>query len=80
MHLYLGDTLVTGKSESAHLQNLAAVLDRLETAGIRLKREKCSFMIPKVEYLGHCISADGIHHIPEKVSAVLEAPAPTHAS
>ena len=78
--VYLDDILVTGESELAHLRNLSAVLDRLETAGIRLKREKCSFMIPKVEYLGHCISADGIHPIPEKVRAVLEAPPPTDVS
>ena len=78
--IYLDDILVTGESESAYLQNLAAVLDRLEAAGIRLKREKCSFMIPKVEYLGHSISAEGIHPIPEKVRAVLEAPPPTDIS
>ena len=57
--IYLDDILVTGESEAAHLQKLAAVLEQLEAAGIRLKREKCAFMIPEVEYLGHSISAEG---------------------
>ena len=78
--IYLDDILVTGESESAHLRNLAAVLERLAASGVRLKREKCSFMIHEVEYLGHCISAKGIHPVPEKVSAVREAPPPQDVS
>ena len=66
------DILVTGESETAHLQNLAALLERLESAGIRLKREECSFMISEVEYLGHSISAKGI----QKVRAIRDAPRP----
>ena len=78
--IYLDDILVTGESEAAHLQNLAAVLERLETAGIRLKREKCAFMIPEVEYLGHSISAEGVHPVKEKVRAVMQAPQPRNVS
>lgn len=37
-------------------------------------------MIPKVEYLGHCISADEIHPILEKVRAVQEVLATTDVS
>ena len=48
--IYLDDILVTGESETAHLQNLAAVLEQLESAGVRLKREKCFFMISEAEY------------------------------
>ena len=54
--IYLDDILVTGASEAAHLHNLAAVLERLEASGARLKREKCSFMIPAVEYLGTLVT------------------------
>jgi len=78
--IYLDDILVTGESEAAHLKNLAAVLQRLESAGVRLKREKCSFMIPEVEYLGHSISAKGVQPVTEKVRAIRDAPRPQDVS
>ena len=78
--IYLDDILVTGESEAAHLRNVATVLERLEAAGIRVKREKCAFMIPEVEYLGHSISAGGVYPVQEKVRAVMEAPRPQNVS
>lgn len=41
--VYLDDILVTGVDERDHLHNLEEVLSRLEEAGLRLKRNKCSF-------------------------------------
>ena len=78
--IYLNNILVTGESEVAHLQNLAAVLKWLESAGVCLKREKCSFMISEVEYLGHSISAKGIQPVSEKVTAIRDAPQPQNVS
>ena len=40
---YLDDVLVTGKTTTEHLANLRLCFDRLRDAGIRLKKEKCSF-------------------------------------
>ena len=55
--IYLDDILVTGISEADHLKTLDEVLNRLETAGLRLKRNKCAFLLPSVEYLGHKMPA-----------------------
>ena len=78
--VYLDDILITGQSEGEHLQRLDEVLTRLETAGLRLRQNKCTFMQSSVEYLGHRISGDGLHPTPDKIRAIVEAPAPTNVS
>ena len=78
--IYLDDILVTGSSERDHLENLAAVLDKLERAGVRLKRSKCHFMLPSVEYLGHKISDKGVQPTEEKIRAIVKAPVPNNVS
>ena len=75
--VYLDDMLVTGVTISEHLRNLGAVLKRLEDAGVKLKRDKCSFLLPAIEYLGHHISAQGIQPTTEKVEAIQKAPEPS---
>ena len=76
MCVYLDDILVSGGSTEEHLRNLETVFTRLEQAGRRVKRSKCSFMLSSVEYLGFRISAEGLQPTTEKVHAVHSAPAP----
>ena len=78
--VYIDDILVSGRTDQEHLQNLEAVLKRLEEACARLKREKCFFMLPSVEYLGFRISAAGLQPTTAKVEAIQRAPAPTDVS
>ena len=73
---YIDDILITGATVAEHDSNLDEVLRRLQEYGVRLKREKCSFFKESVEYLGHCISAEGAHTTKEKTQAMLEAPEP----
>ena len=74
--VYLDDILISGKSPQEHLKNLEEVLSRLEEAGLRLKKEKCAFLLPEVDYLGHKICRDGLQPTEIKVRAVAEAPEP----
>ena len=53
------------------------VLARLKDHGIRLRKGKCAFMKESVEYLGFCISKEGLSPLTIKVRAIVEAPAPT---
>ena len=74
--VYLDDVLVTGCTDAEHLNNLSEVLRRMEEAGMRLKRDKCCFVLPQVQYLGHVISRHGIQPTEDKVRDIQEAPAP----
>ena len=78
--VFLDDILVTGKTESEHLQNLHNVLAVLQNNGLRLQRSKCQFLLDKVEYLGFQVSREGIQPTPAKVTAIKEAPSPTNVS
>ena len=59
--IFLDDILLTGKDDEEHLQTLVLVLKRLQEAGLRLKRTKCSFMSEEVMFLGHKVDATGLH-------------------
>ena len=74
--VYIDDILITGSTDEEHLSNLKGVLHKLKEAGMRLKRKKCFFMRPEVEYLGHRISQKGLQPTKEKVKAIAEAPRP----
>ena len=76
--VYIDDVLVTGHTEEEHLANLTEVLRRMASAGMRLKRDKCFFMMSQVHYLGHTVSSKGIQPTQEKVCAIRDAPAPTN--
>ena len=80
MFVYLDDVLVTGLTDEQHLKTLEEVLQRFEEAGLHLKKEKCSFLAPSVEYLGHWIDAQGLHPLEEKARAIHKAPKPTNVS
>lgn len=77
---YLDDILITGKTDEDHLKNLDATLQRLQGYGLRVRRSKCAFFQPSVEYLGHVIDSEGLHKAPSKVKAIVDAPAPQNVS
>lgn len=74
---YLDDVLVSGKTQSEHDNNLLAVIQRLKQCNLKLNKEKCVFSQPTVTFLGHVLSAQGIHPDPEKQKALMDIPQPT---
>ena len=72
----IDDILVSGKDDTDHLKNLKAVLDKLSTAGLRLRLEKCFFMMSEVTYCGYVINGEGIKPVAAKVEAIQNAPTP----
>ena len=77
---YLDDILVSSLTVAGHLENLSAVLDKLDKAGLQLNREKCSFLKSSVEYLGHIIDCLGLDPTTEKVKAIQDAPKPKNVA
>eukprot|EP00731_Ephydatia_muelleri_P001377 Em0001g1377a len=80
VHVYIDDILVADSTEKEHLVTLEKVMSRLGECGIKLKRTKCKFMLPSVEYLGYHISGEGISPTKEKRRAIVDAPVPEDIS
>ena len=76
--VYLEDILITGSSQEEHVSNLEEVLSRLQQAGLRLRKDKCKFMVST--YIGHIIDANGLHPVPDKLKAVKNAPNPQNVT
>ena len=74
--VYIDDVLVIGRTFQEHLGNLREVFQRLRSAGLRLKLNKCLFAGSSVVYLGFVVSREGIAPDPLKVEAVRAFPQP----
>ena len=58
--VYLDDILIFSRTFEEHLKHIQLVIERLMSAGLKLKPAKCHFTSQSVEYLGHLITPDGI--------------------
>ena len=76
---YFDDIIVRGSNFEEMLDNLDAVLSRMHKAGLTLNLEKCLFCQPKVTFLGHVVSEEGLAPDPVKVEAVMAWPVPKTA-
>lgn len=71
---YLDDIVVFGSTIEEHNRNLVTLFDRLRQTGLKLQPDKCKYLRPELEYLGHVITADGVKPNPKKIKAVLDFP------
>lgn len=78
--VFLDDIAVTGKNRREHIDNLRALLERLREVGLRIRLEKCSFMRDSISYVGFIIDKQGLHPDPNKVTAIVNAPAPCNVT
>jgi len=68
---YLDNILVFSKNEEEHINHVQLVLEKLRTAGLYAKLEKCVFHQPQVEFLGYIISGESSMD-PKKIRTVTE--------
>lgn len=74
--VFQDDVLVHGETLDSHDDILLNVLGVLRDAGVVLKKEKCTFKVQKVEYLGHVLSEHGVEPRPGLVKAIMDCPPP----
>ena len=74
--VYLDYIIIYSQNTEEHFKHLQEVLERLRTAGLKLK-PKCYLFQTSVHYLGHIISEHGVETNPQKIQCVKEWPIPT---
>ncbi|KAL4347374.1 hypothetical protein GQ457_17G020990 [Hibiscus cannabinus] len=75
--VFFDDILIYSVSMQDHYKHLRTVLGILRDNQLFAKRSKCFFGQPKVEYLGHVISKQGVATDPDKIEAMRNWPLPT---
>lgn len=78
--VYLDDVIICTPTFEEHLLVLKEVTKRIMNAGLTLNREKCQFCQPELKYLGYVVNSTGLLVDPDKVSALVQIPAPKSVS
>ena len=78
--VYLDDIILMSATVEEHLERLKLILDRLRSAGLKLKPSKCKLLQKTISFLGHVVSKNGVATDPEKVQAVADWPVPTNVT
>jgi hypothetical protein len=64
------DVVIHGASQEEHDQNVQRFLQRCQELGVRLNKEKTESSVSEITFMGHKISANGVHIDPEKVKSI----------
>ena len=71
VRVYINDLLIITKgSFEYHSNHLDTVIEKLETAGLKINATQLCFAAHKLEYLGYWISRDGIQLLAAKVDTI----------
>jgi hypothetical protein len=68
--VFIDDILIYFETTEEHEEHLRVVLERLRQQKLYAKFSKCEFLMEKVAFLGHVLSAEGIAVDPSKVESV----------
>jgi hypothetical protein len=73
---YLDDLVIYTATVTEHKEHFREVLNRLQTDGFTLNKEKVVLGASGIKYLGHYLSATGIRVIPDRVEVIKRFPRP----
>lgn len=74
---YLDDIAIATDTVEEHIEVLKKVLGRLNKNNLTLNRDKCTFMVDTITFLGFRISKDGIQVDEQRRSKLINTPEPT---
>jgi len=74
--IYIDDLLLYSRTLDEHFALLRQVFTLLCHANLRLNPSKCTFLLQRVSFLGHILSASGVEVDPEKIAAMVNYPQP----
>ncbi|GFQ85869.1 retrovirus-related Pol polyprotein from transposon 17.6 [Trichonephila clavata] len=70
--VYIDDIVIESRKLDEHISHLKEIFRRLDENGLVLKISKCIFTKPEVDFLGHHVSASGIHPTIESIHTILD--------
>jgi hypothetical protein len=68
--VFMDDVLIFGRILQGHTERLREVFGRLRAAKLTLNLEKCHNAKDSVQYLGHCVTREGVKPSEDKVNAI----------
>ncbi|POM72700.1 Polyprotein [Phytophthora palmivora] len=77
--VYLDDICIFSRSMADHVEHLRQVCEVLRANKLYARPDKCDFGQPSVDFLGHTISADGLHVDARKTRAIALWTEPSNA-
>ena len=69
--VFFDDILIYSSDVNTHMEHLEAVLVILQENHLVINLKKCNFIQPRIEYLGHIISSQGVQADLTKVESML---------
>ena len=67
---FFDDILVFSENKEVHEKHLKNTMEKLNSAGIKLNKEKCQFRQQEIDFLDFVINKDGVKADPRKTEAI----------
>ena len=68
--MYIDDVLIFSKTREEHIRHLTLVIERLKYYGLILNKDKCTFDLNEIVFLGHKVNREGVAPLEYKVTAI----------
>lgn len=79
VHVVFDDLIIAAENDDEHDKILRKLLERARQNGVRFNKNKLQLKVQTVKYLGNILTPDGVKPDQEKVSTIVNMPAPTDA-